>query len=147
MFGTLKILCILLKVLMLTRTALAVSLENEDIHIVQNTPSFEFYTINNYLLRVQKLYMQEYFNNITEKNVVVLKEDSTLYPGCIPNESFPLRTFVEFNNRLTKKNISVTLRSDEFKNQYIILHMNYVQYWSEDLKSNDSNKYHKYADT
>ncbi|XP_029162881.1 uncharacterized protein LOC114934359 [Nylanderia fulva] len=105
MFGTLKILCILLKVLMLTRTAFAVSLETEDIHIVQNTPSFEFYTINNYLLRVQKLYMQEYFNNITEKNVVgycfSCEEDST--KSDLSKSAHPIRTFVEFDNNLIKK--------------------------------------------
>ncbi|XP_029165129.1 proto-oncogene tyrosine-protein kinase ROS-like [Nylanderia fulva] len=127
MFVTLKILCILLKVLMLTRavTAFYSEVQEDQENIFQDTPSFQFFTVNNYLLRLKKIYMQKYLSNVTEKN---------LTESILSKPTFPIRTFVEFENKLIKKNIFVTLRWDkpELTNEFVEIDCK-IQYWSEDL--------------
>ncbi|XP_029165132.1 proto-oncogene tyrosine-protein kinase ROS-like isoform X2 [Nylanderia fulva] len=111
MFKMLKILCILLKVLMLMRAVIGLSLENTEMHIVQNTPSFEFFTVNDYLSQIQKLSIQKYLYNLTEKDAAVHQGDNRLFPeSIISNPTLSIRTFVEFDNVLIKKDLFVSFR-------------------------------------
>ncbi|XP_029165133.1 uncharacterized protein LOC114936193 [Nylanderia fulva] len=72
---------------------------------IQNATSFEFFTVNDYLSRIQKLSIQKYFN-LTEKDVAEFQYNP------IRRNKFPIRTFVEFDNVLIKKDIFVSFRWD-----------------------------------
>ncbi|XP_072757022.1 proto-oncogene tyrosine-protein kinase ROS-like [Anoplolepis gracilipes] len=112
----LKILCVLLKVLILTRLTIAISgnLEND------LTPVISAFEINDHYM----------LSNVSSDSVTILNEADKF-----PSEpTFP-RAFVDFGNRLNEKNISVTFRwkKPEFTNGVIQKYM--IQYWFiENLK-------------
>ncbi|CAL1688577.1 unnamed protein product [Lasius platythorax] len=148
MLRTLKILCILLKVLMPTRTAF-VSKDLEDVEYLedvedveyehyithnQDIPKFQFIDVRDYISsNIESV--QNYSEIVTVKNEVALQEGTIPSLEGIPSEpTFP-RAFVEFGNRLNKTDIFVTFRwnKPEFTNTTIQKYR--VQYWFiENLK-------------
>ncbi|XP_072756889.1 proto-oncogene tyrosine-protein kinase ROS-like [Anoplolepis gracilipes] len=114
MLETLKTLCVLLKVSMLTRVTIATLSENLENDV---TPDISVFQINDH----NDHYM---LSNISSDIVTVLNK-ADIFPS---QPTFP-RAFVDFGNRLNEKNISVTFRwkQPEITNGKIEKYR--VQYW------------------
>ncbi|XP_029171207.1 proto-oncogene tyrosine-protein kinase ROS-like isoform X1 [Nylanderia fulva] len=127
MLKTLKILCVLLKVFMLMRTALTSSSKDQEDCITQDNPSFRFIDVHEYVSsNIESV--QYYFENDTVRK---RNEVGEITPSSenIPSEpTFP-RAFVEFNDRLNQKDIFVTFRWNEPKFTNGVIQKYTVQYW------------------
>ncbi|XP_072756798.1 proto-oncogene tyrosine-protein kinase ROS-like [Anoplolepis gracilipes] len=110
MLKKLKMLCVLLKVLILTRLTIAIwgNLENDV------TPDISAFEINGHYM----------LSNVSSDSVTILNE-ADIFPS---EPTFP-RAFVDFGNRLNEKNICVTFRwnKPEFTNGVIQKYM--VECW------------------
>ncbi|XP_029165112.1 LOW QUALITY PROTEIN: proto-oncogene tyrosine-protein kinase ROS-like [Nylanderia fulva] len=128
MLRALKILCILLKVLILTRTAITSSSEDQEAPIAQDIPSFKIILIHDYLSSNDES-VQYHFENVSMRDEMVVQEETTLSLENNPSEpTFP-RAFVEFNDILNRNDSFVTFRwnKPEFTNGVIQKYR--VQYW------------------
>ncbi|XP_029176967.1 proto-oncogene tyrosine-protein kinase ROS-like isoform X2 [Nylanderia fulva] len=127
MLKTIKILCVLLKVFMLMRTALTSSSKDQEDCTTQDNPSFRFIDVHEYVSsNIESV--QYYFENDTMRKRNEVGE-TTPSSGSIPSEpTFP-RAFVEFNDRLNQKDIFVTFRWNEPKFTNGVIQKYTVQYW------------------
>ncbi|XP_029158369.1 proto-oncogene tyrosine-protein kinase ROS-like isoform X2 [Nylanderia fulva] len=127
MLKTLKILCVLLKIFMLMRTAFTSSSKDQEDCLTQDNPSFRFIDVHEYVSSNLES-VQYYFENDT---VRVRNEvgESTPSSESIPSEPTCPRAFVEFNDRLNQKDIIVTFRWNKPKFTNGVIQKYTVQYW------------------
>ncbi|XP_029178610.1 uncharacterized protein LOC114946321 [Nylanderia fulva] len=127
MLKTLKILCVLLKIFMLMRTAFTSSSKDQEDCLTQDNPSFRFIDVHEYVSSNHES-VQYYFENDTvrERNEV---GESTPSSESIPSEPTCPRAFVEFNDRLNQKDIIVTFRWNKPKFTNEVIQKYTVQYW------------------
>ncbi|XP_029158360.1 proto-oncogene tyrosine-protein kinase ROS-like isoform X3 [Nylanderia fulva] len=127
MLKTLKILCVLLKVFMLMRTAFTSSSKDQEDRLTQDNSSFRIIDVHEYMSsNIESV--QYYFENETVRGRNEV-EVTTLSSESFPSEpTFP-RAFVEFNDTINKKDIYVTFRWNEPKFTNGVIQKYTVQYW------------------